>query len=264
LKSVGIHLGLYTNGGILNNEILEALAGLDFVRVSLDAGSAKTHKLVHGCKNDDDFNKALGFIRKVKSLNGPEIGVSFIVLKENVQEISVAAAAAKSAGAAYLELKPAYLSDYTFNQDVFADVGPILQTEMEKCEALRDNGFRIVSNNQLRSRFAGGDEVSDLTRLISPRPCLTCRLRMVVSPTGCYLCTPHRSKEEYRIGDPMTESLVEIWNGPLRVSMADRLCMYKCAYYEQNELLLKLKEEGRAFNPEPSRSGIPLEQRYFL
>ena len=46
-----------------------------------------------------------------------------------------------------------------------------------------------------------------LTELRSSRPCLTNRLRLVVSPRGCYLCTPHRGRMDKSIGNARTKEL---------------------------------------------------------
>jgi MoaA/NifB/PqqE/SkfB family radical SAM enzyme len=264
LSAAGIHLGLYTNGGIANEEIFQALADFDFVRVSLDAGCAATHQKVHGYEGRNDYDKVRDFIRKASSLKGPEVGASFIILRENVKEIYAAAKAAKAAGAGYLELKPAYLPDYGFRWNIFSESGLALSQELERCEALHDEKFKIVVNNQLQRYLEGETDAKDMTRLKESRPCLACKLRMVISPTGCYLCTPHRSKEEFRIGDPMEQSLLDIWNGPLHRSKMGNPCFYKCAYHDQNELLLQLQTENRSFEPVPVDAVAASSQKYFL
>ncbi|MBQ4369389.1 MAG: hypothetical protein II784_00155, partial [Oscillospiraceae bacterium] len=100
----------------------------------------------------------------------------------------------------------------------------------------------------------------DLTRLGEGRTCLTSKLRMVVSPNGCFLCTCFRNVPDYSLGDPCSNTLNEIWYGEKHIELLKRDCCLKCTYTEQNDFLLKLRS-GDVSLPEPDED---IEQIYFL
>lgn len=181
----GLHLGLYTNGSISDAEIIEVLSRFDFVRVSLDAGCQESHKTIHRSADENSFYKALDLIRKISAKNGSIIGASFIVLKENVGEIALAADMVKKAGAAYLEIKPMYTTEY----DVAVldpQVYEIAKIGIESCKHLIDKSFDVILNNQISSYFEHGHSLEEMVKSRCERLCISSKFRMVVSPSGCY------------------------------------------------------------------------------
>jgi hypothetical protein len=71
----------------------------------------------------------------------------------------------------------------------------------------------------------------------------------VVSPRGCYLCTPLRGQLDKSIGNASTRSLVEIWYSSRHTALMHQPCKLRCTYHEQNELLLAMRAPGRASAP---------------
>lgn len=65
------------------------------------------------------FDNVLKFIKSVSSANQNSVGVSFVILKENIHEIYEAAKLTKENGANYIEFKPAYLSDYSIDKELY-------------------------------------------------------------------------------------------------------------------------------------------------
>jgi len=244
LLRLGLRLGLYTNGTRMDHR-LAVLGGFAFVRVSLDAGTEATHRRVHGAA-PGDFGRLRQFLVRARDAGTALVGASFVVLPENVHEIAAAARFVRGAGADFLEVKPVYGPRYSFDAARFRSLLPALRRELAAARALAGPGFRVLLNNQLRDVLEGEAPVEGLTALPLARPCLTSRLRLVVSPRGCWLCPPHRGQEEWSLGDARTASLQDLWHGARHRRLLAEPCALRCPYHAQNEALRALQ------------SGVPL------
>lgn len=81
----GVQVGLNTNGGLLTDDNIKVIArNCWYCRISLDAATPKTYKLVHGSL---DFHRILDNIRKLRDHDIRELGISYLVTEDNVGEI---------------------------------------------------------------------------------------------------------------------------------------------------------------------------------
>ena len=263
LLKAGIKLGIYTNGSIVRKSILTTLANFDFVRVSLNSGTKHSHELIHRYSSKNTFENVLKFIAECSKLNKNSVGVSFVIIRENIEELYLAAKIAKECGADYIEFKPAYGFNYSIDKKLYETNIKRLLEQIEQSKTLETDRFKIVLNNQLH-HFINNDfetNVDRITLLESPRACITSKLRMVVSPTGCYLCTPKRSMKHFSFGNPKVQSLVDIWYSKEHQALINEPCSYKCTYHEQNNKLLEIKASGHAFT---ANSNLSAHQKSFL
>ncbi|MCB9256471.1 MAG: radical SAM protein [Chitinophagales bacterium] len=262
LLELNIKLGIYTNGSIPKKSIIKTLSNFEFVRISLNAGTQKSHKIIHQYKGNLIFDKVLKFIQECRNANTKSVGVSFVLLKENIDELYQAAILAKENGAHFIEFKPAYGHNYAIDQELYIKNLKGILSQLNEAEHLEDENFKVVLNNQLKIilRKDFNQHVDEMTILKTGRICITSKLRMVVSPSSCYLYTPHRSKKNYSYGDPKKESLVSIWNSLKHKELLNKECFLKCAYHNQNEALLKLYNSKGRFK---SKS-LDIEQKSFL
>lgn len=263
LLQSGIKLGIYTNGSIVRKSIINTLANFSFVRVSLNAGTKQTHEQIHQYSGKNTFENVMKFITECSKVNKQAVGVSYVLIKENFKEIYQASKIAKDCGAQYIEIKPAYGKNYVIDKKLYeTNINTIIH-QVNLAKALENDNFKVVLNNQLQ-HFIGNDYETNferITLLDTPRKCITSKLRMVVSPTGCYLCTPKRSKKQFSFGNPVEQSLVDIWYSKEHQELIGQMCSYKCAYHDQNNKLLELKQKGSKFKPEEN---LNLEQHAFL
>ena len=259
LLTLGIHVGLYTNGETLNGEIAKTVADFDFVRISLDSGCDATHKVVHRSNITDSFSKIVENAKMFSKIKKGTLGASFIVLNENIEDISTAVQICEESGFDFLELKPFYSPNYKFDLLLYEKLSSKLMKNyldaVASCKSLR-----VILNNQFKEWEENNFSQSNLTQLDKPRICYTSKLRMVVSPTGCYLCTCFRNIDAYCMGDPNTASLVDIWYSDKHFELTKCLCKLKCTYSAQNDFLTQMKERQIEL-PQPNPS---LSQKYFL
>jgi MoaA/NifB/PqqE/SkfB family radical SAM enzyme len=238
LADCGIAVGMYTNGTVLPDAAVPALRAATWIRVSADAGSGRTHRLMHVYRQGrDDFHR---LTNNVKRLAGGvrELGISFVLDPLNIEEITTAADLFLTLGASYVEYKPKYLPGYTVDSQFLAAHGAEISARLDEARARW--GKQVVVNNQVKGLLLGTGDHSLRTQ---PRRCLTSLLRLVISTHGCYTCTPYRGEEERKCGDILTSSLREVLISVERSALRDRHCSRICAYHEQNQWLLG--REGR-------------------
>lgn len=235
LHSYGCSLGVYTNGSYYNDAILNELKKFDFVRISLNAGTSETYQRVHGIKNDDQFAKTLEFVKKVTRMN-QNVGVSFLIIEDNINEMYTAASLCKELGVRFIEFKPAYRKDYSVDDFMFSKKDTIIE-EIHLCQSLAAPSYSVILNNQLSGHIDSLSQTA-LTVLDTPRPCKVSKFRLVISPSGYYLCTPHRGKKEYRLGDPFHDTIEQVWFGEIHKQIISKPCNLRCTYHAQNEFLL--------------------------
>jgi MoaA/NifB/PqqE/SkfB family radical SAM enzyme len=88
----GIELALITNGTNLNDSRIDKIVdNFIWIRFSMDSSKQETHKLIHKTPNED-FDRRVKSIKKMcmlKKLRGKDltIGISFIITKDNVDDI---------------------------------------------------------------------------------------------------------------------------------------------------------------------------------
>jgi MoaA/NifB/PqqE/SkfB family radical SAM enzyme len=230
-----IAVGIYTNGTVISNALRKALRGVSWLRLSADAGSAQTHRLMHGYPaSRNDFTRMLKNLRAL-SPDIPDIGCSFILDPLNVHEIELAADVLLDAGAMFVEYKPKYLPNYEVDTAWLLDRREAIGEAL--AAARRRWAGKVIVNAQIEALLSR-QSLPKLT--VPPRQCRTSLLRMVISTHGCYPCTPYRGVADHGFGDIRTQPLREILNSARRRQLMQLPCTLKCAYDSQNEFLLSI------------------------
>ncbi|HDQ23156.1 MAG TPA: radical SAM protein, partial [Candidatus Uhrbacteria bacterium] len=110
-NSLGIDVALATNGAFLEEDVSKAiLPFLSWLKVSIDAGTAKTHMKIHRPKTQD-FNKILNNLKKaveIRKTNNLKctLGGQMLLLPDNYKEAGILAKKIKKIGFDYLIIKP--------------------------------------------------------------------------------------------------------------------------------------------------------------
>ena len=110
-NKLGLDVGMSTNGLLFNRETAgECLPSLTWVRVSLNAGTDRTHQLIHKSKAGD-YKKILSNlaeavrIKKNRRLTAT-IGVQLLLIPENAADVLILAKELKALGVDYFTVKP--------------------------------------------------------------------------------------------------------------------------------------------------------------
>jgi MoaA/NifB/PqqE/SkfB family radical SAM enzyme len=237
LKDRGVYVLFNTNGTVLNEKNGRALvdAGLDELRVSLDASNAKSYLKVRG---KDYFNRILKNVKAFRAMQEregharPRVSAWLTGLKETVEELPAFVRIAAEIG-----VKEVYLQRLVFfDHDTVGLAQPdqALFEQMAKDEAHYLEEAESVAKS-LGLTFSASGAASEpgmsLAKKRDDNPWSLCRRPWTVmyfTANGralpcCIAPFSQHGYENYTLGDATQESLREIWNGPRYQSFRDGL-----------------------------------------
>jgi MoaA/NifB/PqqE/SkfB family radical SAM enzyme len=228
LKDRGTYVLFNTNGTVLNEKSGRALinAGLDELRVSLDAANAKSYLAVRG---KDYFKRILRNVRAFRELqeregkDRPQVSAWLTGLKETIAELPEFVKVAAEIG-----VREVYLQRLVFfDQDAIGLARPdqALYEQMNREEAQQLEAAARLSKS-LGLTFSASGAASEpgmsLKRQNDESPWSMCRRPWTVmyfTANGralpcCIAPFSQRGYENYTLGDATQQTLREIWNGP--------------------------------------------------
>ncbi|WP_341989875.1 radical SAM protein [Azorhizobium sp. AG788] len=228
LKDRGTYVLFNTNGTVLNDRNGRALidAGLDELRVSLDAANAKSYKAVRG---KDYFGRILKNVRAFRALQeregatNPRVSAWLTGLKETVAELPAFVQVAADIG-----VKEVYLQRLVFFETDSIGLARPDQALYEQINA--DEAVHIAEATRIAHEkgmiFSASGAASEpgmsLKRADDGTPWSLCRRPwtvMYVTANGralpcCIAPFSQRGYENYTLGDATQQTLREIWDGP--------------------------------------------------
>ena len=249
-SSLKLDVALTTNGTFLTKEILKKiLPHLCWLRVSLDAGTPQTHFKIHRPQKPEfeiilnNLKEAVKLRRKLKSQC--TLGVQFLLLDDNYQEIEILAKKLKEIGMDYLIIKPYSQHPKSFNRKYEkSDYKKYLSLE-EKLKKFNDKNFQIIFRKHT------------IEKLFEERPYKICHavpfFWVHLATNGdVYSCGNFVKDERFKLGNYNEKSFKEIWEGNKRKkhwefmkNFSIKNCRKNCRMDEINRYLEKLK------NPPP-------------
>jgi MoaA/NifB/PqqE/SkfB family radical SAM enzyme len=194
----GKTVGIFTNGGLLNDENIKTITKCRFCRISLDAATPETHEKLHRSK---DFYRVLENIVKLARSGIRELGVSFMVTADNVENIPQLP---------LLNLPVDYMHFKPINRGIDEDV---------KKKAL--HYLKVMENSHERPSIRYSRVLYDqwANRRI---PCrITKIIRAIASDKEEYVCCEHHYEQQYN---------AKVWDG-------DNSQCCNCVYNAYNEIL---------------------------
>jgi MoaA/NifB/PqqE/SkfB family radical SAM enzyme len=228
LTDRGVYVLFNTNGTVLNERNGRALiaAGLDELRVSLDASNAKSFREIRGKNYFDRILRNVRAFRQLQEREGhdkPRVSVWLTGLKETVQELPALVKVAAEIG-----VKEVYLQRLVFfDRDTIGKARPdqALYERMTR----EESGFLKEAEELARVlgiTFSASGAASEpglsLRRSGDHSHWSLCRrpwTLMYITANGralpcCIAPFSQRGYEHYTLGDATQETLREIWNGP--------------------------------------------------
>jgi MoaA/NifB/PqqE/SkfB family radical SAM enzyme len=227
LKDCGVYVLFNTNGTVLNEKNGRALiaAGLDELRVSLDASTPESYIKVRG---KDYFRRILKNVKTFRALQEreghtrPRVSAWLTGLKETIEELPGFVRLAAEIG-----VKEVYLQRLVFfdrdavglarpDQALFERLNRDEARHLEDAEALaRSVGLTFSASG------AASEPGVSLARKRSDSPWALCRRPwtvMYVTANGralpcCIAPFSQHGYENYTLGDASQEELRQIWNG---------------------------------------------------
>lgn len=262
LRAKNIRVGLVTNGLELASHLKAVSECCSWVRVSLDASNPDTFAGVHGVAKDG-FWKVTGAIKALASI-GTAVGISFVVMNKNWDEVYSAYELALRLGCAYIEFKP-LVSPCTKR------IVPLSASRKQGVAATlaritdENSGIEVLQPESLRVSLNGC-----VPQMKTYANCYACEVRTVITPAGVFPCSYHRGNGSFLLGDIKKQSLAEIWalRKDRRAPVPPHDCDFYCARHEINKAVDYLsanKTTNQAVGAHPAEAGeTTIEDSYFI
>jgi MoaA/NifB/PqqE/SkfB family radical SAM enzyme len=136
-QSLGMQTGLVTNGVRLRDH--EVYRNLDWLRISLDAGTAETYEKIRESRM---WTKVMANLRLAGTFEKPYVGVGFVVTRENYLELRQACLIAKDAGIPYVRISAMFSTegDGYYYPDLLSGINIMREAAAE----LQDEKFKVI------------------------------------------------------------------------------------------------------------------------
>lgn len=217
----GLPVGLITNGSMPHAGTREAvLACAEWVRVSLDAACAATHRQIHGTADFRRIIDNVGFL--AAHARRTLVGLNFAAEPRNCREITAFTQMARDLGVAYVSIRCVF--------DRSSLIPPEIRQEMRRQAAaareLETERFRVLLGN-FTDRYLD----ADWTDPFPYRRCLGPNLVGVVGADGeVYACCFLRGRRDFSFGNLAGASFEEVWGGPRRREVMERVYRGECGH----------------------------------
>lgn len=229
-----LDLGIYTHGGNIDREraaiMKEACA---WVYVSLDECTPEAFKASKGVNR---FDAVLNGIRNLVAANGvADIGLGFLLHKNNFHQVREMVALGRSLGVGYVQFRPTIL----YAQDApgeMAEDAKWISWAVGHLNAYAGDSFVIADIDRFRQyqNWQGHGYAI----------CYGAAVQTAISPNGMvWRCTNKTERPDALLGDLSKESFAEVWarsGGPCGV---DATCRVMCRQHIANQQLQPMMAE---------------------
>lgn len=245
--SLGIDQGIFTNGSILSDTIIDALLNThSWVRISVDAATKETYKHI---RHVNDFDNVINNIRKLvtakeKIKSSTTIGIGFIITPTNYTEIKEFSKLIKDLRVDYGQFKPC-IKPFNEKEQISSkwwkeEIIPILEEVFDENERAVVNLYKLT--DLVESSF---DRIYKKCYGHIFCPCIG-------ASGDVWLCTHMRGLSKYSLGNLNNNTFDNIWNSKKRKDVIKEidfnLCQFCCKNNEINKILYQIKHPDKNFH----------------
>ena len=246
-----IAIGVTTNGTLIDRYLNLLSEYANWTRVSVDAGTYETYGVFRPHKSRRNvFNKVIDNMKLFAKHKKHCLGYSYLlmsrfdsndnVIATNYHEIFRAGLLARDIGCDYFEIKPMYdMRHFLIPQP--KEILETLRIQIEKLQEIESEDFQIIYPSTLLSvQYQENNiEKKEYER------CLISELRTLITPEGVYICPYYRGASKKNFGDPVTNSLRELWMGEKRKVVMNTTrpsdeCRFHCVRHKSNLELISI------------------------
>ena len=259
-QNSNIDMGMFSNGTMFDRfDLFETIVdSLSWVRISIDAGNAKSYDELRVTNKNSNFNHVINNIKKLLQIKKERnskivIGVGFVVTQDNFDEVLDFASLFKDLDVDYCQYKPEIIQIERNNAPN--------NKEQISPEFWANHVLDLLkqASNILGSKFQCNvykvqDLIQDKEKTYGReyRQCIGSQLQPCIGADGeVYVCTNHRGHKERSYGNLYKNSFSEIWkNISKRKSVMDVIekkekfskCSQLCKPHESNKMLWNIKK----------------------
>jgi len=236
LYSVGIKVGINTNGSLIKGNIAQIVAKTcSWVRISIDGWDNKSYSEYRSC-GKDEYDNLMNNIRNLSELTtNCTVGANVIVDKKNYLFLEKLINDLRQAGISLVKVSECIVSNdgvtnNKYHEPIFKEVKRIIN---ELIDRYKDSDFSIV------------DKYHDLPLKFQKEyyRCLVVNFLVVIGADGVvYSCHDKAYTKKGTIGSIKKISFKELWQSPetlqiIRSINPSKDCMHHCAEDMKNRLL---------------------------
>lgn len=239
LGQAGIRIGTLTNGSYLLGEVADALARYaSWVRVSMDGWDDESYSRLRSCK-PGEFTRIINNMRAfAERKSACDLGVSFIVGRDNADRLTEVGARVKTLGAQHIKLSPCIVGNDAASNNTYHE--PILETVYSQIDALKqlnDDSFEVVDHYH---RF---DEL--FAKSYTTCPMLE-YLTIIAADCSVYTCQDKAYSQSGLLGSIAGRTFKSFWfseENAMRIRSFDpsTQCQHHCVGHQKNRLLLEYR-----------------------
>ena len=207
-----IRTGVFSNGGLIDNDLIETILKMSYINISLDSATPKTFiKLKYNNLPEGtiifnniikNISKLVRFKKKYKS--NLDINVSFVLYPDNYKEIFEVAKILKKIGINNLRVK----QDISRKKILSKKQKKEAVILIKKARGLEDDSFKFIIIHRI-------NVPSDMKRKFNQ--CIISDLVTAIGSDGnVYPCNYQANKDSYNYGNAIEKSFKHIWEGDLR------------------------------------------------
>lgn len=241
----GMKVAVVTNGNQLHKYTSVLVRYAEWVRVSVDAATPETFRRFRPHVSEKDvFNKIITNMINLKKSGMKTLGFSFLlisrksgnhIIDSNFPDLYRAGVLAKSIGCDYFEVKPLFDPETQIVYDQPDELILQLQRDLDRLRMIEDSSFKVILAQALIELIDG----KFMAKLYDYGKCHLAELRSLITSSGMYLCYMFRGKPLYSFGDPINESIFDIWNSSRRIELINSIkpykdCLPKCPRHLSN------------------------------
>jgi MoaA/NifB/PqqE/SkfB family radical SAM enzyme len=246
--NLGLDTGFITNGSLITEEIgKDLLSCCRWIRISLDAASAKTFKKVHGM-DKDAFHKIIANIQLLITIkkrldSSATVGIGYLTSNHTDDEMLEAAKLCRRLNVDYLQFRPMQIHNNGKFEYHLSDI----TKNIHRCMNENVDGFKVLYS---KHKY---DMMKDKEYGRNYKKCYGQQFATVIAADAkAYLCCHMRGYGKYCIGDLKKNTFEEIWNSEQRKRVVENIdfkdCIPLCRDNTFNQILWNIKQPREHVN----------------
>lgn len=251
-KSLGLDIGMSTNGALLKKEDFETLANsLTWIRFSVNATTQEAYANIHQTKQSD-FELVLSNIKKLVEMKQKiesqiTVGVQFILLPQNYDSLEPFIKRIKQIGVDYFVIKQFYKHEKNeFKIEENFPNHQVMNELLKLSIKYNDDSFNLIVRSP---------QVLEEDRRYSV--CYGLPYVLYIREDGnLFSCFSYQHNQNTVLGNIFEHSLTHIWKSPRKKKAIDyintcidkRLCQPSCRHHHINNYLWDLKHPSGHIN----------------
>tara|TARA_Y100000389_G_C17465772_1_gene525385 strand:+ start:1853 stop:3055 length:1203 start_codon:yes stop_codon:yes gene_type:complete len=258
-ENSNIDMGMFSNGSMLTRfDLFETVVdSLSWIRISMDAGKAKSYDDLRITNKSNSFKIVLDNIKKLIKIKKERdskitIGVGFVVTQDNYNEVLDFANLFKDLDVDYCQYKPEIIQiERNGASDKKQQISPKFWAN--EVIDLLDQASKILGKKFQCNSYKVQDLIVDKKKTYGReyKQCIGSQLQPCIGADGeVYVCTNHRGHKERSYGSLYEKSFSEIWGdvnkkGCVMNQIENKekfsKCSQLCKPHESNKILWKIK-----------------------